>query len=56
MTIELYKISLLSMEDALLYFQERYVSQKWFELGEDEQEQLLITASRKSNRFDGVGE
>lgn len=56
MTIELYKNSLISMEDALLYFQERYGSQKWFELGEDEQEQLLITASRKINRFDFVGE
>ena len=56
MTIELYKNSLISKEDASLYFQERYGSQKWFELTEEDQEKLLISASRKINRFDFVGE
>ena len=56
MTIELYKNSLISKEDASLYFQERYDSQKWFELTDEEQEQLLITASKRINRFDFVGE
>ena len=56
MTIELYKNSLISEEDASLYFQERYDSQKWFELTEEDQEKLLISASRKINRFDFVGE
>lgn len=56
MTIELYKNSLISKEDALLYFQERYGSQKWFELTDEAQEQLLVSASKKINRFDFVGE
>lgn len=56
MTIELYKNSLISKEDASLYFEERYDSRKWFELTEENQEKLLISASRKINRFDFVGE
>ena len=55
MTIELYKNSLITLEDAELYFEERYDSDKWFELDEANKQKLLITASKKMNAFDFVG-
>lgn len=55
MAIELYKNSLITLEDAKYYFEERYDSKEWFELEEKEKENILITASQKINSFDFVG-
>ena len=56
MTIELYKNSFVTLEDAQTYFEERYDSNDWFALEEEDKEKLLITASKKINTFDFVGE
>ena len=42
MAIELYKNSLITLEDAKYYFEERYDSKEWFELEEKEKENILI--------------
>lgn len=55
MAIELYKNSLITLEDAKYYFEERYDSKEWFELEEKEKENILIIASQKINTFDFVG-
>lgn len=55
MTISLYKNSFVTLEDAQVYFEERYDSDKWFTLDEEEKEKLLITASKRINLFDFVG-
>ena len=55
MTIELYKNSLVTLDEAQNYFEERYDSNKWFEQDEKTQEKLLITASKKLSKFDFVG-
>ena len=55
MTIELYKNSLITLEDAELYFEERYDSKEWFELEQKEKEIILITASKRINAIDFVG-
>ncbi len=56
MTIELYKNSLITLQDADSYFDERYGSQSWTELEDSEKEEVLCTASKKISRFDFVGE
>lgn len=55
MTITLYQNSLVTLEDAQCYFDERYDSADWYKLEEAEQEKLLITASKKISCFDFVG-
>ena len=55
MTIELYKNSFVTLEDAQIYFEERYDSNEWFELDDKEKEQLLVQASKKTNALDFVG-
>jgi len=56
MNIELYKNSFVTLEDAQVYFEERYDSNEWFELDDKEKEQLLIQSSKKINSLDFVGE
>lgn len=55
MTIILYQNSLVTLEDAQCYFDERYDSADWYSLKQEEQEKLLISASKKISRFDFVG-
>ena len=55
MQIILYKNSLINLEDAKCYFDERYDSEKWYKLDDNEKEKLLITASKSISRFDFVG-
>lgn len=55
MTIELYKNSFVTLEEALNYFDERYDSNEWFDIEQSEKEKLLISASKKINTFDFVG-
>lgn len=55
MTIELYKNSFVTLEEAQNYFDERYDSDEWFQLEDTEKEKLLITASKKINTYDFVG-
>lgn len=55
MAIELYKNSLITLEEAELYFDERYDSKEWFNLDKKEKETILITASQKINSFDFIG-
>lgn len=55
MTITLYQNSLVTLEDAQCYFDERYDSADWYALEETEQEKLLIGASKKISRLDFVG-
>lgn len=55
MTIELYKNSFVTLDEAQVYFEERYDSDEWFNLTDDEKEKLLITSSKKINAFDFVG-
>ena len=55
MTITLYQNSLVTLEDAQCYFDERYDSADWYALEETEQEKLLISASKKISRLDFVG-
>lgn len=55
MTIELYKNSFITLEEANVYFDERYDSNEWFALEASEQEKLLIGASKKISSFDFVG-
>lgn len=55
MTIELYKNSFVTLEEAQQYFEERYNAQKWFELQDSDKENLLITSSKKINKFDFAG-
>ena len=45
MTIELYKNSLITLEDAELYFEERYDSKEWFELEQKEKEIIFMSLS-----------
>ncbi len=56
MTIVLYKNSFVTAEEAQAYFEERYDSAQWFTLADEEQEKLLITATKKINAFDFCGE
>ncbi len=56
MGIELYKNSFVTLEEAELYFQERFDSKKWFELAESDKEKVLITASKKINKADYIGQ
>lgn len=56
MTIELYKNSFVTLEEAQNYFDERFDSKEWFATDETEQEKLLIKASKKISMFDFVGE
>ncbi len=56
MTIELYKNSFVTLEEAENYFEERYDSAVWFKQKEEDKEKLLISASKKINTFDFVGE
>ena len=56
MTIELYKNSFVTLEEAENYFEERYDSDVWFKQKEEDKEKLLISASKKINTFDFVGE
>lgn len=56
MTIEIYKNSLVSLEEAQGYFEERFDSDKWFTLEEADKEKLLITASKRVSMFEYVGE
>lgn len=55
MAIEIFKNSFISAEDAQVYFEERFDSNKWFELSDEEKEKLLISASKKINTFEFVG-
>lgn len=55
MTIDLYKNTLVTLEDAQIYFEERFDSEKWFEQDEETKEKLLTTASKKISKFDFVG-
>ena len=55
MTIELYKNSFVTLEEAENYFDERYDSNEWFELQESDKEKLLISSSKKVNSFDFSG-
>ena len=55
MTITLYQNSLVTLEDAQCYFDERYDSADWYALEQEQQEKLLISASKKISRFDFVG-
>jgi hypothetical protein len=56
MTIELYKNSLISFDDAQIYFDERFDSNSWLSLDTSQQELLLISASKKISSLDFVGE
>lgn len=56
MTIELYKNSFVTLEEAENYFEERYDSAVWFKQKEEDKEKLLISASKKIDTFDFVGE
>jgi hypothetical protein len=56
MTITLYQNSLITLEYAQIYFEERFDSAKWLELDDTEKEKLLITASKKISGFEFVGE
>lgn len=56
MTIVLYKNSFVTIEEAQAYFDERYDSQTWLGLSDEDKEKLLISATRKINMFDFCGE
>lgn len=55
MTIELYKNTFVTLEEAQNYFDERFNSDVWSDLDTDVQEKLLVSASKKVSRFDFVG-
>lgn len=57
MTLELYKNTFVTLEEAEAYFDERFGSEKWFDkdLTDKTKEQLLVTASKKISSFDFVG-
>lgn len=59
MTLELYKNTFVSLEDADVYFDERFGSDKWTDesqkINNETKEKLLITASRKISALDFVG-
>ncbi len=57
MTLELYKNTFVTLDEAEAYFDERFDSEKWFDenLTDKAKEQLLITASKKISSFDFVG-
>lgn len=57
MTLELYKNTFVTLEEAEAYFDERFGSEKWFDkdLADKTKEQLLVTASKKISSFDFVG-
>ena len=50
------KNSFISLEDADAYFDERFDSKEWLDADEEVKEQLLITATKKINMFDFIGE
>ncbi len=56
MTIILYENSFISLEDANVYFDERYDSESWISLDDEQKEKLLITATKKINKFDFCGQ
>ncbi len=56
MTIEIYKNSFITLDDAELYFNERFNSEKWYSVSEEDKDKLLVTASKKINRYDFLGE
>ena len=59
MTLVLFQNSFVTLEEAEAYFDERFDSDKWTNPDSKPEdgvkEKLLITASRKINRFDFVG-
>lgn len=55
MTIELYKNTFVTLEEAEIYFEERFDSNEWFQIEEKEKEALLTYASKKINRLDFTG-
>lgn len=55
MTIILHKNSFITLDEADIYFDDRFDSEKWYELDAEEKEKLLISASKKINAFDYVG-
>lgn len=55
MTIELLKNSFVTLEEAQIYFEERFDSKEWFDLDTEIKEQLLIHSSKKINALDFVG-
>src|SRR5574344_1167567 len=55
MTIVLYQNSLITLEDAQTYFDERYDSNNWLQSDTTTQEKLLVSASKKISTFDFVG-
>lgn len=59
MTLELYKNSFVTLEEAEVYFDERFDSDAWTnpdsKPDDGVKEKLLITASKKINAFDFVG-
>lgn len=56
MTIALYKNSFVTMDEAQAYFDERFDSQIWLEISNEDKEKLLITATKKINTFDFCGD
>lgn len=55
MSLELYKNSFVTLEEANDYFEDRFESESWSLLEDTDKEKLLITASQKINAFDYVG-
>ena len=55
MTLELYKNTFVTLEEAEAYFDERFGSDKWVESDNLAKEKLLITASKKISALDFVG-
>jgi len=56
MALELYKNTFVTLDEADVYFDERFDSQKWVDILDISiKEKLLITASKKINALDFVG-
>ena len=56
MALELYKNTFVTLDEAEVYFDERFDSQKWVDILDISiKEKLLITASKKINALDFVG-
>lgn len=55
MTIELYKNTFVTLDEAETYFDVRFGSDKWTDVDDSTKEKLLVTASRKISALDFVG-
>lgn len=55
MSVVLLKNSFVSLEEAEQYFVERFGSSAWAEAAQEDKEKVLITATKRINKFSYVG-